>query len=95
MPDSVPVRAVMETLERYGRQSVLWPTQPFGGPWAHYPNKLGVPAINGGGLGHGGRGGAAADEYFVLESDGSVAGMLEAERYFVDLVFRFAELASD
>ena len=91
--DSPVVRAVVETLEQYGRRPVIWPIQPFGGPWAHYPQRLGISAINGGALGHGGRGGAAADEYFVLESDGTVAGLVEAERYCVDLVFRFAELA--
>lgn len=92
-PDSLVVKAVLETLEHYGRKPVLWPIQPFGGPWAHVPRALGVPAINGGGLGHGARGGGAADEYFVLESDSGVAGLLEAERFCVDLVFKFAELA--
>ena len=47
----------------------------------------------GGALGYGARGGGSADEYFVIESDGRVAGMLEAERFCVDLLFRFAELA--
>jgi len=86
------VNAVTQTLEQYGRSPVVWPIQPFGGPWAHYPQKLGVPAINGAGLGYGARGGGSADEYFVLESDGGVAGLLEAQRFCVDLLFRFVEL---
>jgi acetylornithine deacetylase/succinyl-diaminopimelate desuccinylase-like protein len=90
--DSVVVKAFVDTLERHGRVPVLWPIQPFGGPWAHLSNSLDVPALGGGALGYGARGGGAADEYFVLESDGRVAGLVEAERYCVDLLLRYAEL---
>jgi acetylornithine deacetylase/succinyl-diaminopimelate desuccinylase-like protein len=93
--DSNVVKAFAETLEKHSRVPVLWPIQPFGGPWAHLPNQLGVPALNGGALGYGARGGGSADEYFVLESDGSVAGLVEAERFCVDLLLRFAEIARD
>jgi acetylornithine deacetylase/succinyl-diaminopimelate desuccinylase-like protein len=91
--DSAVVKAFVDTLETHRRVPVLWPIQPFGGPWAHLPNRLGVPALNGGALGYGARGGGSADEYFVLESDGSVAGLVEAERFCVDLLLRYAELA--
>ncbi len=92
-PDSAVVKAFVDTLEQHGRVPVLWPIQPFGGPWAHLANSLDVPALGGGALGYGARGGGSADEYFVIESDGRVAGMLEAERFCVDLLFRFADLA--
>ena len=87
------VTAVVDTLEAHGREPVLWPIQPFGGPWAHVPNALGVPAINGSALGYGEGGGSGVDEFFVLEGDGDVAGLVEAERFCVDLVLRYAELA--
>jgi acetylornithine deacetylase/succinyl-diaminopimelate desuccinylase-like protein len=86
------VAAVADTLRAHSREPVFWPIQPFGGPWAHVPKMLGVPAINGAALGYGAGGGSGADEYFVLESGGNVAGLLEAERFCVDLVLRYAEL---
>jgi acetylornithine deacetylase/succinyl-diaminopimelate desuccinylase-like protein len=93
--DDPVVHAVADTLRAHSREPVLWPIQPFGGPWAHVPRALGVPAVNGAALGYGAGGGSGADEYFVLESDGDVAGFIEAERFCVDLVLRYAELTGD
>lgn len=92
-PDDPIVQATVETLEAYGREPVVWPIQPFGGPWAGTPHQLGVPAITGCALGGGGNGGGSANEYFVVESDTNVAGLVEAERFYADLLLRYAELA--
>src|SRR6202008_3179351 len=73
-PDSPTARAVLDTLTEYGPQPVVWPIQPFGGPWAHMPHELGVPALFGGALGYGGNGGGLPDEYCVIESSANVAG---------------------
>jgi acetylornithine deacetylase/succinyl-diaminopimelate desuccinylase-like protein len=89
-PGEPIVRATLATLEQHGRTPVLWPIQPFGGPWAGVPRRLGVPALSGCALGYAANGGGGADEYIVVESDGSVAGMLEAETYLVDLVMAVA-----
>jgi hypothetical protein len=92
-PDHPIVEAAVSTLRRYGREPVVWPIQPFGGPWAHVPRRLGVPALGSVGLGYSANGGGSANEYLVLESDGRVAGLVEAETFFADLLLTFADLA--
>ncbi len=89
-PDSSTSRAAQATLAAYGREPVLWPIQPFGGPWAHVPRQLGVPALFGGALGYGGNGGGLPDEYCVIESSANVAGLVEAECFYADLLTNFA-----
>jgi acetylornithine deacetylase/succinyl-diaminopimelate desuccinylase-like protein len=89
-PDSATARATVDTLRAYGREPVLWPIQPFGGPWAHLPRRLGVPALFGGALGYGANGGGLADEFCVIDSDANVAGLVEAECFYADLLMRFA-----
>jgi acetylornithine deacetylase/succinyl-diaminopimelate desuccinylase-like protein len=89
-PDSTTARSAMQTLQAYGREPVVWPIQPFGGPWAHLPRQLGVPALFGGALGYGGNGGGLPDEYYVIDSTANVAGLVEAECYYADLVGTFA-----
>ena len=85
-PGSSTSRAAQATLAAYGREPVLWPIQPFGGPWAHVPRQLGVPALFGGALGYGGNGGGLPDEYCVIESSANVAGLVEAECFYADLL---------
>jgi acetylornithine deacetylase/succinyl-diaminopimelate desuccinylase-like protein len=89
-PSDPLVGAVVDTLERYGRTPVLWPIQPFGGPWAGVPHQLGVPSLTGCSLGFGANGGGAANEYLVIESDGRTAGLVEAQHYMCDLLFTAA-----
>ena len=84
--DAEIVQATLETLGQYGRHPVVWPIQPFGGPWAGVPRRLGVPALNGSALGYGANGGGAANEFFVIDGEGKVAGLVEAEAYMVDLL---------
>ena len=55
------------------------------------PNAFGVPCVRGGALGGGG--GGATDEYLVIEGDGKVAGLAEAEKYHVDLLYNYARSA--
>jgi acetylornithine deacetylase/succinyl-diaminopimelate desuccinylase-like protein len=80
------VGAALDTLAAYERAPVIWPTQPFGGPWAGAAERLGVPSLSGCALGYGAGGGGAANEFYVIESDRNVAGLLAAETYYVDLV---------
>jgi hypothetical protein len=56
------------------------------------PNAFGVPCVRGGVIG-GGSGGAT-DEYLVIESGGKVAGLAEAEKQHVDLLFNVARALS-
>jgi acetylornithine deacetylase/succinyl-diaminopimelate desuccinylase-like protein len=89
-PDSTTARAALDTLRAYGREPVVWPIQPFGGPWAHVPRQLGVPALFGGALGYGGNGGGLPDEFCVIESSANVAGLVDAECFYADLLASFA-----
>ena len=85
------VRAVLDTLEAWGVRAEVWPIQAGGGPWSVVPNVFGVPCIRGGSLGGGG--GGAVDEYLVIEGDGKVAGLADAEKYHVDLLYNYARSA--
>lgn len=80
------VAATLDTLAAYGRAPVIWPIQPFGGPWAGAAQRLGVPSLSGCALGYGAGGGGAANEFYVIESDRNVAGLVAAETYLVDLI---------
>jgi acetylornithine deacetylase/succinyl-diaminopimelate desuccinylase-like protein len=85
------VKAAVQALESYGRTPVLWPIQPFGGPWAGVAHQLGVSSLSGCSLGYGANGGGGANEYLVVESDGRVAGLAEAERFMCDLLLTYAK----
>jgi acetylornithine deacetylase/succinyl-diaminopimelate desuccinylase-like protein len=82
------VQAVLQTLDRWQVDYDVWPIQGGGGPWTVVPNALGVPCVRGGVIG----GGAARpiDEYMVIEGDGTIAGLAEAEKFMVDQLFAVA-----
>ncbi len=85
------IRSVLGTIERWGLEADVWPIQAGGGPWSVVPNALGVPCIRGAAIG-GGNGGAV-DEYLVIEGDGKVAGLADAEKFHVDLLYDYARSA--
>jgi len=82
------VQATLETLTSWNVTADVWPIQPGGGPWTVVPNAFGVPCIRGGAVGGGG--GGVTDEYLVIEGDGKVAGLADAEKYHVDLLYNVA-----
>jgi hypothetical protein len=90
--DSSLIQATLKTLDAWGIARTLWPMQAFGGPWAHCAKHLGIPSLQGGSPGHGGRI-ATSDEFLVIEGDGKVGGLAEIERFYVDLMYAFAEEA--
>jgi acetylornithine deacetylase/succinyl-diaminopimelate desuccinylase-like protein len=81
-------QAVLDTLRAWDVPADVWPIQAGGGPWTAVPNAFGVPCIRGGVIG-GGSGGAT-DEYLVIESGGKIAGLADAEKQHVDLLFNVA-----
>ena len=85
------VQATLHTLEEWNVDTVVWPMEAGGGPWTVVPNVYQVPCVRGGVIGGGGRGNV--DEYMVIEGDGKVAGLAEAEKYLVDLVYAVASSA--
>jgi acetylornithine deacetylase/succinyl-diaminopimelate desuccinylase-like protein len=83
------VQSVIRTLEDWKADYEVWPIQGGGGPWTAVPNAFGVPCIRGGVIGGGV--GSAADEFMVIEGDGRVAGLAEAEKFMVDMLFAYAD----
>ena len=92
--ESSLLKATLRTLEGHGITPTIWPVQGFGGPWAHYAKVFDIPSLQGGSPGHGGRM-ATSDEFLVIEGNGTVAGLAEIERYYVDLVYGFAESVAE
>jgi hypothetical protein len=39
----------------------------------------------------GGGSGSPVDEYMVIEGDGKIAGLADAEKFMVDMLFAYAE----
>ena len=87
-PSALPVQAMLKTLADWNVPADVWPIQAGGGPWTVVPNAFGVPCVRGGVIGGGG--GGATDEYLVIEGDGKVAGLADAEKFHVDLLFNVA-----
>jgi hypothetical protein len=85
------VQATLQTLQEWQAPADIWPIQAGGGPWTAVPNAFGVPCLRGGVIG-GGSGGAT-DEYLVIESGNKIAGLADAEKFHVDLLFNYARSA--
>lgn len=86
------VQAVLKTIRDHDMVPVVWPIQAGGGPWTAVPNAFGVPCIHGGAIGGGGSG--KGYEYFIIESGSDkTAGLADAEKYHVDLLYNFARSA--
>lgn len=85
------VQSVLKTLQDLNVDTMIWPIQTAGGPWTVVPNLFGVPCIRGGAVGGGNSG--AVNEYMVIKGDGKVAGLAEVEKYYVDLIDNYAQLA--
>jgi acetylornithine deacetylase/succinyl-diaminopimelate desuccinylase-like protein len=89
--EAAVVQAALKTIAAYARPAVIWPLVPFGGPWAHLPKQMGLPALRGVGLGYGDRA-ATSDEYFVIQGSGPIPGLAEVESFYVDLLYNYAQL---
>lgn len=85
-----PVQAMIQTLKDWNVDTTVWPIQGGGGPWTVIPNAFNVPCVRGGSIGGGL--GQAVDEFLVIEGNGKIAGLAEAEKYMVDLVLNLAEI---
>jgi hypothetical protein len=72
-----------------GIEPMVFPHMGGSAPMYLYTKWLGLPHVSGG-LGHGGRA-HAPDEYYVIEGDGKVAGLAEAERAYAEILFALAE----
>ena len=82
------VKAVLRTLDAWKVDREVWPIQSGGGPWTAVPNAFGVPCVRAGVIGGGA--GRAVDEYMVIEGDGKIAGLADAEKFMVDMLYNYA-----
>jgi acetylornithine deacetylase/succinyl-diaminopimelate desuccinylase-like protein len=81
-------QAVIQMYRKNGIEPQIWPIS--GGSWPMYlycGNPINLPYCSGG-LGHGG-GAHSPDEYLVIEGDGKVAGIVEAEKSYVDILYSY------
>ena len=87
--DDTIVRAAVHVAQAHGHDTTIWPMRAAGAPVGVIGEVLGVPTLGGVGLGFGGSH-AGADEYWVIEGDGKVAGFEEAARYYADYLLALA-----
>jgi acetylornithine deacetylase/succinyl-diaminopimelate desuccinylase-like protein len=85
-------QAVIQTYRKNGIEPQIWPIS--GGSWPMYlycGDPINLPYCSGG-LGHGGNA-HSPDEYLVIEGDGKVAGIVEAEKSYVDILYNYAGIS--
>lgn len=86
---AVIVQSLVRTYQRAGYEPLLWPMGAAANPsYLFTEPPLSIPKV-GGGLGHGARQ-HSVDEYLVVEGEGQIAGLREAEKFYVDFVYEFA-----
>jgi acetylornithine deacetylase/succinyl-diaminopimelate desuccinylase-like protein len=90
--ESTIAQAVLETYRSYDLDPPVWPYRGGGGPWSLYRTELGIPLLNGAGLGGGGRR-DRGDEYLVIDGHPRVASLLEAEQSHVDILGEYARIS--
>ncbi len=89
--DTEIVRAVVDSYRNSGLDPSIWPYKGGGGPWSLYRSELGMPLMNGAGLGGGGSR-DAGDEYLIVDGTDRVAGLLDSQKSQIDIVERFADM---
>lgn len=88
-PDSGIVRHVIACYKDDGLKPRVFPFSLGSSPQAVFTKSpLRLPFVSAG-VGHGSRA-HAPDEYYVIEGNERVRGLVEAEKYFVSLVFRLS-----
>lgn len=88
-PDSELVGAVEEVIEGHGVNLTLWPFSAGGVPWAVFGTRFNIPVLYGVGLGYGGNS-AGADEFFVIDGNDTVGGLVECELSHAEMLLAYA-----
>ena len=83
------VQAVLSVYRQYGIATEVWPHMGGSAPMYLYTRPpVSIPICTAG-IGHGGRA-HSPDEYYVIDGNDSVAGLVQAEKSFVDILYAFA-----
>lgn len=84
------VQAVLSVYQKYGISTTVWPHMGGSAPMYLYTRPpVSIPICTAG-IGHGGRA-HSPDEYYVIDGNDKVAGLVQAEKSFVDILYAFAE----
>src|SRR6185295_1856584 len=83
------VQAVLSVYKKHGIEPAIWPRAAGSSPQAQYTRApLNLPACDGG-VGHGGRA-HSDDEYFVIDGNQRVSGLVECEQSIVEILYAYA-----
>ena len=85
------VRSVIKQVEERGVRVHVTPFTGGGGPWSLFASDFGMPVLFDVGLGHSGKAGQPG-EYLVIDGNDKVAGMVDCELFYADMLKRFASL---
>lgn len=89
-PKAGIVQATIQAYREAGFDPLVWPFSLGSSPQYMFTKEpLRLPFISAG-LGHGGRA-HAPDEYYVIEGDGRVKGLADAEKFYVRLLEKYSK----
>ncbi len=89
-PDEPAVQAMLSVYEKFGIPYEVWPLSAGSEPlYVFTKSPYFLPMLRVG-IGHGSKN-HAPDEYLVVEGNGKVAGLVESEKAYVDLLFTLAQ----
>jgi acetylornithine deacetylase/succinyl-diaminopimelate desuccinylase-like protein len=89
-PDSDLVAAVEAVVEDHGKELTLWPFSAGGVPWAAFGTRFEIPLLYGVGLGYG-ENSEGADEFFVVDGNDTVGGLVECELSHAEMLLAYAD----
>ncbi len=89
-PDSELVKAVRQVIEGHGADLTLWPFSAGGVPWAVFGTRFDIPVLYGVGLGYGANS-EGADEYFVVDGNETVDGLVDCELSHAEMLLAYAD----
>ena len=89
-PKEPITQAIVEVYKKKGINPMVWPHAGGSAPFYVFQRDgLNLPIARFG-LGHGARA-HSIDEYYIVEGNGKIAGLVEAEQSYVDVLFALAE----
>jgi len=89
--DAQIVQALLGTYKDYKLDYDLYPTMAASNPSYLFTDPpLSLGKVNGG-IGHGGNI-HSIDEYLIVEGEGPIASLPDAEKFYVDFLYNFARI---
>ena len=89
-PNEPIIQAIVDVYKKRGIDPMIWPHAGGSAPFYIFQRDgLSLPVARFG-LGHGARA-HSVDEYYIVEGNGKIAGLVEAEQAYVDVLFALAE----